>query len=96
MTNNINDTLNTILNLLDEQKGLLGPTKQQIIKTATHYAFVQDDSVALSGPMGSLRVFPDGKTSEVDAEPGMPAYPGYEVHFHLESAKGIALEYLKQ
>lgn len=93
---NINATIDNILGLLEEQKELLGPTKQQIVKAATHYAFVQDDSVALSGPMGSLRVFPDGKTSEVDAEPGMPAYPGYVARFHLECAKGIALEYLTQ
>lgn len=29
MTNNINDTLNTILNLLDEQKGLLVPAQRE-------------------------------------------------------------------
>lgn len=83
----INDTLNTILNLLEEQKELLAPSQQEIIQAATHYSFESDDSVVLSGPLGNLWVYQDGTTYPASTVPGTNGYPAYSMTTHLERAK---------
>lgn len=94
MTNNIHNTLNTILNLLDEQKGLLAPSQQEIIQAATHYSFESDDSVVLSGPLGNLWIFQDGSVHPASAVPGTNGYPAYSTPVHLERAKEAARKLL--
>lgn len=93
---NINNTIDTILKLLDEQKELLAPSQCEIINAATHYAFESDDSVTLKGPKGSLWVFKDGAVSSISNEAGTAGWPCYDDAVNLEIAKADALAYLKK
>lgn len=102
MTNNINNTLNTIVNLLDEQKTLLADPPMTgdlskvnlAIQSATRYSFESDGSVALSGLAGSVWVFPDTTVTPASTEPGTAGYPAYEESEHLARAKQEAREIL--
>lgn len=88
---NINNTIDTIINLLDEQKTLLAPSQREVIMAATHYVFESDGSVALAGPLGSLWVFKDGSVHPVGTPDSSHGYPGYSDPAHLRVAKSDAL-----
>lgn len=83
----IHDTLNNMNVLLEQRGAILSNGVGKIIESATHYSFESDDSVVLSGPLGSIWVFQDGTTYPASTVPGTNGYPAYSTPAHLQRAK---------
>ena len=65
-----------------------------IIAAATHYSFESDGSVAVTGRLGSVWVWPDGETSPASVTPGTAGYPAYTDPHHLLEAQRVAATFL--
>ena len=68
-----------------------------IVSSATKYAYCRDGGVSLAGPLGALRVSPNGEVGSVAPHCGMDGYPAYSEATHpgeLEKAIKLAGNYL--
>ena len=68
-----------------------------VISSATHYSYCRDGSISLDGPLGALRVSPNGEVGSIAPHQGMDGYPAYSEASHpgeLEKAIKVAGNHL--